>query len=259
MKLQKSNFGSIAMASLGLIVSLLSQSTSAAAGPKVNAVFTDTYLTRLLDQAPQDYEACLKLGPTPENAKDKLCARATRLMYSCAADVPAVHCGSYAFTYAGRNCLEKRGLVNLMDPQNLALIRSEMRAGVCNVPGAILVFEGRCRPAPNSKQVVNFKECRQRLMEIEGAEAYQKRIGDIMQKMNITEAEAISGDQVGHIELAIPRSSKDRGTLNFVSYSRRAMPASHFDTGKKHGYRILVACYLPKSDAQALVQFLNRQ
>ncbi len=145
----------------------------------------------------------------------------------------------------------------MRDPQILNQVAVKKRGYVCNVPGSILVFEGRCKPNPNSLETVQFAECRKRLIEIEGEAAYLKRIQSIMEKHGITENEAISGDQVGHIEMAVHKGASKPGVLNFVSYSRRAMPASHFDDGRAHGMRILVACYLPREDAQALLQQLK--
>ncbi len=71
-----------------------------AAQAEVKAVFTDTYLTRLLNTDPEKYNNCLAKGPTTENIEGKLCARATRHMLSCAAKKAEIHCGRYAFTYA---------------------------------------------------------------------------------------------------------------------------------------------------------------
>jgi hypothetical protein len=78
-----------------------------------------------------------------------------------------------------------------------------------------------------------------------------------MEKHGITEREAISGDQVGHLEIAVYKTPEEREFIKYVSYVDRPVPADYYDDGRHHEYRTLMACYLPKDDVPGLVEALK--
>lgn len=222
----------------------------------------DSFLDRLLQRDPDEYMRCMNKGPTEYHEKNVLCARATRMMLSCARpQEPEVYCGGYAFSYYGTGCMERRGYVNLLDHTN--------DQSVCQVPGAMWVFYGRCNSVNDNGRIPSVTTCHNRLKALLGEDEYNREIGAKVKRYmgaghNMSREKAlqaaVSGDRYGHMDLIGYRYNSFFNKINtkkidFYTYIISQHPASHYATGVYHGKRILKACYLPSDDANRILGY----
>ncbi len=249
-----------------LSIALVFSSTAFAGKTVYRPTSHHSYLTRLLEKDPGEYINCMKKGPTPEHEAGVLCAKATRSILNCARPQdPEVHCGGYAFNYYGKQCMEKRGYINLLEHSK------DGTSSICQVPGAMWVFYGRCTPE-GGNTLISTQDCHEKLKLQLGEAAYKKEMDSKIalytsDKYNMTEAEAwsaaVAGDRYGHMDLIGYKYDPDAGVdgeiysniINFWTYIVIPIPASHNQrTGAYQGHRILKACYMPADDARVIIQ-----
>lgn len=226
----------------------------------------DTFLDRLMQRDPDEYLRCMQKGPTDYHRKKVLCARATRLMLSCARpNEPEVYCGGYAFTYYGTGCMERLGYVNLLEHNP----KPAKDHSICQAPGAMWVYYGRCNKVSDNGRIPSSETCHRRMKKLLGESQYQKELNSHIKRYmgpqyNMSREQAyrmaFSGDRYGHMDLIGYRYNKTFNSINtrvidFYTYLISPVPADHYRTGQYHGKRILKACYLPRADANRILGY----